>query len=101
VLAYVAMIIFAIHAAIKLGQKIRTVFEDEVRDRDLILPPVIFAPAALPFWQPEVCRWLGRAEPVLAKFPDTASPRQNLTLTYKNKFERLQKAAGQGRELQG
>jgi hypothetical protein len=43
-------------------------------------------------WQPEVCRWLKRAEPVLAKFPDTAYARQSLTLTYKNKFERLKKA---------
>ncbi len=48
-------------------------------------------------WQPEVCRWLGRAEPVLAKFPDTVYPRQSLTLTYKNKFERLKKAECQGR----
>ncbi len=50
----VTMIIFAVHAAIKLGQKIRTVFEDEVRDRDLTLPPVGFSPADLPFWEPEV-----------------------------------------------
>ena len=49
----VTMIIFAVHAAIKLGQKIRTVFEDEVRDRDLTLPPVGFSPADLPFWDPE------------------------------------------------
>ena len=48
-------------------------------------------------WQPEVCRWLGRAETVLAKFPDTAYPRQSLTLTYKNKFERLKQAECQGR----
>jgi hypothetical protein len=96
-LAYVTIIIFAIHAVIKLGQKIRTVFEDEVRDRDLILPPVSFVPADLPFWEPEVCRWLGRAEPVLAKFPDTAYPRQSITLTYKNKFERLNKAECQSR----
>ena len=30
---YVGLIIFAIHAAIKLGQKIRLVYEEEVRDR--------------------------------------------------------------------
>jgi hypothetical protein len=53
-LPQVTMIIFAIHAAIKLGQKIRTVFEDEVRDGDLTLPPVGFSPAGLPFWEPEV-----------------------------------------------
>lgn len=47
---YVSMILFAIHAAIKLGQKIRTVFEEEVRDRDLFLPPVGFTPANLPYW---------------------------------------------------
>jgi hypothetical protein len=49
-LPYVSMIIFAIHAAIKLGQKIRTVFEEEVRDRDLFLPPIGFTPANLPYW---------------------------------------------------
>ncbi len=49
-LPYVNVIIFAIHAAIKLGQKIRTVFEEEVRDRDLFLPPVGFTPANLPYW---------------------------------------------------
>ena len=48
-------------------------------------------------WQPEVCRWLGRAETVLAKFPDTAYPRQSLTLTYKKKFDRLKQAECQGR----
>jgi hypothetical protein len=49
-LPYVSLIIFAIHAAIKVGQKIRTVFEEEVRDRDLFLPPVGFTPANLPYW---------------------------------------------------
>ena len=62
-LAYVTIIIFAIHAAIKLGQKIRTVFEDEVRDRDLMLPPVGFAPADLPFWQPEVLTCPPKTDP--------------------------------------
>jgi hypothetical protein len=47
--------------------------------------------------QPEVCRWLGRAEPVLAKFPDTAYQWQNLTLIYKNKFEKKKQAECQGR----
>jgi hypothetical protein len=47
--------------------------------------------------QPEVCRWLGRAEPVLAKFPDTTYRWQNLTVTYKNKFEQKKKAECQGR----
>lgn len=47
--------------------------------------------------QPEVCRWLARAEPVLAKFPDTAYPWQSLTLTYKNKFEKKKQAECQGR----
>lgn len=50
---YVSMIIFAIHAAIKLGQKIRTVYEEEVRDRGLFLPPVGFTPAGLPYWDGE------------------------------------------------
>ena len=49
-LSYVSMVLFAIHAAIKLGQKIRVAYEDGVRDRDLILPPVGFEPAELPFW---------------------------------------------------
>ena len=35
---YVQIVLFAIQAAIRLGQKILTVFEDETRDRDLILP---------------------------------------------------------------
>ena len=47
--------------------------------------------------QPEVCRWLSRADPVFAKFPDTAYPWQNLTLTYKNKFEKKKQAECQGR----
>ena len=42
-------------------------------------------------WQPEVCRWLGRADPVFAKFPATPYPRENTTLTYKKEFERLKK----------
>ncbi len=42
--------------------------------------------------QPEVCRWLGRAEPVLAKIPATGNPWQNLTVTYKNKFAQKKKA---------
>jgi hypothetical protein len=46
--------------------------------------------------QPEVCRWLGRAEPVLAKIPATGNPWQNLTVTYKNKFEQKKKAECQG-----
>ncbi len=47
-------------------------------------------------WQPEVCRWLDRAKPVFAKFPDTAYPWQNRTVTYKNKFEQLKKKYCQG-----
>jgi len=47
------MIIFAIHAAIKLGQKIRTVYEEEVRDRGWFLPPVGFTPSGLPYWEGE------------------------------------------------
>jgi hypothetical protein len=34
------IVMFAIQAAIRLGRKVQTVFEDEVRDRALILPPV-------------------------------------------------------------
>ncbi|MFP3871111.1 MAG: hypothetical protein ACLFVT_09570 [Syntrophobacteria bacterium] len=36
----VDLVIFAIQAAAKLGRKVQAVFEDEVRDRELILPPV-------------------------------------------------------------
>ena len=50
---YVSMIIFAIHAAIKLGQKIRTVYEEEVRDRDLFLPDVGYTPPDLGYWDRE------------------------------------------------
>lgn len=47
--------------------------------------------------QPEVCRWLGRAEPVLAKIPETGNPWQSITLNYKNKFEKKKQAECQGR----
>ncbi len=47
-LSEVELVMFAIQAAIKLGRKIQTVFEDETRDRDLILPPV--ESDDLPFW---------------------------------------------------
>lgn len=47
--------------------------------------------------QPEVCRWLSRAEPVFAKIPETENPWQTLTVTYKNKFEQKKKAECQGR----
>lgn len=49
-LPYVSMILFAIHAAIKLGQKVRVIYEDKVRDEDLILPPVGVVPPDLPDW---------------------------------------------------
>jgi hypothetical protein len=48
-------------------------------------------------WQPEVCRWLNRAEPVLAKFPETGNPWQSITLDYKKKFEKQKQAECQGR----
>lgn len=44
----VDMVMFAIQAVIRLGKKIQAVFEDEVRDRELILPPV--EGSDLPFW---------------------------------------------------
>lgn len=47
---YASMIIFAIHAAIKLGQEIRSVYEEEIRDRGLFLPPVGFTPPGLGYW---------------------------------------------------
>jgi hypothetical protein len=47
-LPYVDLVLFAIHAAIKLGQKIQTVFEDEIRDRELVLPSVGFPDSELP-----------------------------------------------------
>lgn len=47
--------------------------------------------------QPEVCRWLARAEPVFAKIPATGNPWQSLTLQYKDKFERKKQAECQGR----
>lgn len=34
------IVVYAIQAAIRLGRKVRTVFEEETRDRDLILPPI-------------------------------------------------------------
>jgi hypothetical protein len=37
---YVQLVLFAIQAAIRLGQKLQTVFEDETRDNPLVLPPV-------------------------------------------------------------
>ena len=37
---YVALVMFAIQAAMRLGQKLQTVFEEETRDNPLILPPV-------------------------------------------------------------
>lgn len=48
-------------------------------------------------WQPEVCRWLERAGPVFAKFPASPYSRENITLTYKNKFDRRQKEYCRGR----
>jgi len=50
-----------------------------------------------PVSQPEVCRWLARAEPVFAKIPEIGNPWQSMTLTYKNKFERKKQAECQGR----
>jgi hypothetical protein len=47
-------------------------------------------------WQPEVCRWLGRAEPVLTKFPASPYPQENATRTYRDKFERRKKEYCQG-----
>ena len=47
-LPYVDLVLFAIHAAIKLGQKMQTVFEDEIRDRAIVLPPVGFEDSKLP-----------------------------------------------------
>ncbi|MDD2903274.1 MAG: hypothetical protein PHU44_12655 [Syntrophales bacterium] len=47
--------------------------------------------------QPEVCRWLGRAEQVFAKFPNPPYHWQDLALTYKSKFEKKKKAECQGR----
>lgn len=47
-LPYVDLVLFAIHAAIKLGQKIQTVFEDEILQRELVLPAVGFPDSELP-----------------------------------------------------
>lgn len=47
--------------------------------------------------QPQVCRWLARAEPVFAKIPETGNPWQRITLDYKNKFEKKKQAECQGR----
>ena len=69
---YVGLIIFAIHAAIKLGQKIRTVYEEEVRDRGLFLPPVGFTPDNLPYWDgPDGAKefFLGRGKGFVAPPP--------------------------------
>ena len=34
------IVVYAIQAAMRLGRKVRTVFEEETRDRDLVLPPI-------------------------------------------------------------
>ena len=47
-LNYIDLVMFAIQAAIKLGRKIQTVFEDETRDRELILPDVEHVPLPQP-----------------------------------------------------
>jgi hypothetical protein len=47
--------------------------------------------------RPEVCRWLGRADPVFAKFPQAVYRWRNLTDTYKNKFAQKKQAECQGR----
>jgi hypothetical protein len=47
--------------------------------------------------RPEICRWLDRANPVFARFPDTAYPWQTLIETYRKKFEQKKKADCQGR----
>ena len=53
-LPYVSTVLFAIHAAIKVGQKVRVMVEERIRDQDLILPPVgVFAPD-LPDWRLDV-----------------------------------------------
>jgi len=36
----IVIVVYAIQAAMRLGRKVRTVFEEETRDRDLVLPPV-------------------------------------------------------------
>ena len=51
---YVSMILFAIHGAIKLGQKLRVIYEDKVRDEDLVLPPPGPVPPGLPDWDLDV-----------------------------------------------
>jgi hypothetical protein len=53
-LPYVSMILFAIHGAIKVGQKLRVIYEDNVRDEDLVLPPVGVVPPDLPDWDLDV-----------------------------------------------
>mgnify|MGYP005843701167 FL=1 len=53
-LPYASVILFAIYAAIKLGQKVRVIYEDKVRDQDLILPPVGMVPPDLPDWDLDV-----------------------------------------------
>jgi hypothetical protein len=53
-LPYVSMILFAVYAAIKLGQKVRVIYEDKVRDQDLILPPVGVVSPTFPDWDLDV-----------------------------------------------
>jgi hypothetical protein len=47
--------------------------------------------------QPEICSWLNRTDPVLAKIPETGNPWQNLTITYRDKLAQKKKAECQGR----
>jgi hypothetical protein len=44
-------------------------------------------------WRPEVLKWLGRADQVMSKFPETPYPHQDLTLKLKEEFQRLKMKA--------
>lgn len=60
-LNFVDLVMFAIQAAIKLGHKMQQVFEDETRDRDLILPPV--EGTDMPFWDVTEAFFAGEGKP--------------------------------------
>jgi hypothetical protein len=49
-LGYDDIVMFAIYAAMRLGQKVVSIYGDEVRDATLILPPVDADNPAIPSW---------------------------------------------------
>ena len=76
-LPYVSMVLFAIHAALKLGQKLRAIYEDKVRDQDLILPPIGVVPPDLPDWDLDVRPFFEKAGQAFVAPPPQAELGEN------------------------